>query len=42
MNKSSLFYGPLFYDEIRILREYAKGGPFSDFYVFENSDTIRF
>lgn len=42
MNKSSLFYGPLFYDEIRILREYAKGEPFSDFYVFENNDTIRF
>ena len=42
MNKSSLLYGPLFYDEIRILKEYANDEPFSDFYVFENSDTIRF
>ncbi len=42
MNKSPLLYGPLFYDEISILKEYANDEPFSDFYVFENSDTIRF
>lgn len=27
MNKSSLLYGPLFYDEIRILKDYANAEP---------------